>query len=565
LGDLFNVEVNPEINLRTSTPSNSGYDLPKLRNILSELPVNEELLRNEWEIQAANARRRYDLVVFPILLSLLDRTGEFFSPTTKVLRFRYFGIYSLLKCEYSQAETYFLTAEKFSIGNTEHQLPFILSELADVFIQQGRHDDATVALMRGLYFAKKQKSAAALAVVYSNISTLAYYRGDLENSLDNARAGLTYAWQVEDLVTESALNNIIACYYMHMRDWENCEDYFAQALKAAQQCGDLIGQAGTHSNQAAAARYKGDLEESLFQSECAVTINRQIRHKSGTASSLDNQAHTLSLLGRLEEALDCAQQALELQRETGDWRGEVVSLTKLAMIYRNQGDNNRALQHLEAARGLAEAMSERISLMKIYTSLGELRLQMGKEDAQQHQLALDYFHKAFELMEQMGDRAILPDSANRLISISLRCGCTICVGEALKAYQRLLDLYEVSNRNTFAQEKVIYERARLVAGMAHCYSLLNQHITALDYYRQVTGSLESLSPRATTYADYGQLYCNAGQTAAIAGSYQEAYDWLEAGIPHLQLGKDYYISLRNQLTNQKDLRRRTTNPFSTPM
>jgi tetratricopeptide (TPR) repeat protein len=223
------------------------------------------------------------------------------------------------------------------------------------------------------------------------------------------------------------------------------------------------------------------------------------------------------------------------------------------------------LQHLEAARGLAEAMSERVSLMKIYTSLGELRLQLGKEDENQHQLAHGYFQQAFDLMEQMGDRAILPDAAHRVISVTLRCGCNSCVGEALKAYQRLLDIHEESNKNTLAQEKANYERARMVAGMAHCYALLNLHNTALDYYRQVVSSLESLSPGAVSYPDYGQLYCNAGQTAANAGSYQEAYDWLERGIPHLQLGKDYYISMRNQLINQKEVRRRTTNPFSTSM
>jgi|GEM_PF-2524793 len=553
----------------TKVPSgvSGAYNLPRLRNLLAQFPINEELFRQEWETQIAYAERRYDLVVFKILLSILNNSGIFLSSITRAVSYRYQGIYYMLKCEYSEAEKYLNTAETYANQSSPEQLPFILSDLGYVLIQLGKHEKASQILLSGLQLAQKSGSPHSLAVIYDNLSMLAYYKGDLEGLLNDAQRTLDYAQKAGNGKIEGSALNSIATYYLHHREWDKSFEYFNKAIEVKQACGDLMGQGEIRGNMGAAARYKGDLKEALFQNEYAITICEQIRYKKGLASALDNQAHVLSLLNRNTEALEHAQRALELRRDAGDNRGEVVSLTKLALVYRSLGDSTRALLHLEAARGLAEMMDERILLMKIYIDLGEMRLASCQGDNlnSQHQQALEYFQRAIELMVQMGDRTLLPTSSLRVAEAALKCGCNTCGDEALLSYQRLLDLLnEQEQKGQAKAAELMAERANLYYGMAKSYQLKRRTSAAFDYYQQAIQMLESLSAEVISRIDVGMLYCQAAQSATDSGYFNEAFNWLENGLSKLREGQEKFSGLKATLAARQPTRKRQSGPLNFP-
>lgn len=566
--ELMNSLRGPVIeNTKVPSGARGAYDLPLLRNLLAQSPVDEELFRQEWEAQVAYAERRYDLVVFKILLSILNNSGLFLSPATRAVGYRYQGIYYLLKCEYSEAEKYLNTAETFARQSAPDQLPFILSDLGYILLQLGKHEKASQVLLTGLQLANISGNPDSLAVIYDNLATLAYSKGDLEGLINDAQRTLDYAQKAGNGKIEGSALNSIATYYLHHREWDKAFEYFNKSIEIKQACGDLMGQGEIRSNMGAAARYKGDLQEALFQNEYAITICEQIRYKTGLANALDNQAHVLNLLKRSDEALGCAQRALELRRDAGDSRGEVVSLTKLAMVYRSLGDNTRALQHLEAARGLAEMMDERILLMKIYIDLGEMRLASCQGDSlnSQHSQALDYFRRAIELMVQMGDRTLLPTSSLRVAEAALKCGCNTCADEALLAYQRLLDLLTEQEQKGQAQpSELVAQRTNLFYGLAKSYQLKRRAGIAFEYYQQAVQLVETLPEDATGTLDVGMLYCQAAQSATDSGYFNEAFNWLETGLSKLREGQEKFSGLKATLAARQPTRKRQSGPLNFP-
>jgi tetratricopeptide (TPR) repeat protein len=197
-------------------------------------------------------------------------------------------------------------------------------------------------------------------------------------------------------------------------------------------------------------------------------------------------------------------------------------------------------------------MQERVSLMMIYTELGELNLENFGQNGDRHRLGLYYFHQAFDLMTITGDRNLLLDTTERLATATLKCGCAECQDEALQAYQKLLELLGDNLREGLIDEKSTkLERARLVGGIARCYQLKGHTGIALDYFRHTFSLLDGSLSAALEKKDFdaGLLYCYAAQCAVDAGNYEDAFTWYEKGFPLLRSGHQDFLSLRAVLAN----------------
>jgi predicted ATPase len=114
--------------------------------------------------------------------------------------------------------------------------------------------------------------------------------------------------------------------------------------------------------------------------EQALTIDTGDR-MSERASALSNASGIASLLGDLSAAEIRAEQALELYREAGDLSGCALSMSRLANVLVERGENDRARGLYDDALDLARAAGDERTTALALTNVGALALEEGRVEA----------------------------------------------------------------------------------------------------------------------------------------------------------------------------------------
>ncbi len=157
-------------------------------------------------------------------------------------------------------------------------------------------------------------------------------------------------------------------------------------------------------------------EEALVCCREALGIAQTLTDRELETNLRHMLSNILSDLGHLEEGRQERLTVLELRRKLGDRRGEAMTLYNLAVHYRNQGDNEASLKHVQESLSIAEAIGDQRLEGYDRTYLGLLMEERNPEES------LRQYTRALEIRRQIGQSALTVDTLAGLARACLQLG-----------------------------------------------------------------------------------------------------------------------------------------------
>jgi CHAT domain-containing protein/Tfp pilus assembly protein PilF len=303
-----------------------------------------------------------------------------------------------------------------------------------------------------------------------------------------------------------------------------------RALEGYREAGEIWRGAGWRWWEARAAYARCEIQEQLSQNQQASEASRQVLALADALGSDRLRGRTLNLRGSVQynlgdpAAFESLQQALGILTRVSDAEAESDTLNNLAILYRNRGEEQRALDYylraLAFRRAAGDKMREAMSLHNVavfYADLGE------------NQRAREYFEQALELT-----RAARDDSGQGATLLELGL-----IYSALGETQKAFDTAQEAVRLTRVSGNRRWEvRALVRAGRVH--DAAGEGEKAMDYYRLAL----DLSRAIPDPSGEGDVLRVLGRHHLAAGQSKQALDALRQALSITQSLGDRSRGLR---------------------
>jgi len=271
-----------------------------------------------------------------------------------------------------------------------------LNYMAHAYAQLGEPDKAVEAYRELLPLAAAAGDKRGQAMALGNLGTAEMALSEPREALDALHQALPLSRDLGDAhVEESVLTNI-ARAYLSLGDSDRALEYNAQALKIQQRIGDKRGQAVALGNLAASYEYKGERDKALESYQRALALAREATDRSVEANLLDSVCTVFLGQGKASAAQPNCEQSLSISRELGDRQREAVALLGVGSVYLALGDREKASGPLQAAREELSQIGDRLHESKTLFRLAKLAA-----DSDDWQAALQQLDGALEINEAL--------------------------------------------------------------------------------------------------------------------------------------------------------------------
>ena len=283
--------------------------------------------------------------------------------------------------------------------------------------------------------------------------------------------------------------------------------------------GDGSGEARATNNVGLAYLYRGDYLNSLQYFQRSLDLHKTSRNAEGEVTLLNNIGNVYFFRGQYADALHSYELALqrvdESQGEAWNLHRRGLTLTNLATLYEQLGQNDRALSYFLQARaaGRAAPPSEQAQLL---SNLGTLYRRLGDPAK-----ALETYAAAEQLfsLEHHSDGEI---HIQENIGIALALDYGDLAG-ALRAFTKSLQLANSTGNRRQAVLAHLF-RGEALARMARVDDAQREFETALAGAR----SLGAAEEQWTAEFGLGRTHERRGERAAALGFFGEAIAVIES-------------------------------------
>jgi len=165
-----------------------------------------------------------------------------------------------------------------------------------------------------------------------------------------------------------------------LRRFEQADRALATALESSERRGDRSAMRNAYRSIGLLRSHQGRFEEAVASVQCALAIDLELEEHAAAAMDTASLGSALRRLGRLDEAVTALTWAFDLIGPA-DEPLQLCSLhVVISQVYREIGDTDAALRHLEVVRDLA--ISRRLPLSIPFGLLGiaSLKLAQGRAD-----------------------------------------------------------------------------------------------------------------------------------------------------------------------------------------
>ena len=238
-------------------------------------------------------------------------------------------------------------------------------------------------------------------------------------------------------------------------------------------------------------------------------INRAAQDKSGEASTLTNIAETYSVLGENQKALENLNQALTLRQAIGDKNGIAITLNNFGNIYANLGEKQKAVEFFNQALEISKTIGDRHGVAVTLTNLGVIYADSGEMLK-----ALEYNNQSLVLRRALGDKN----------------GEAITLGNIATVYDRLGEKQKALD--SFNQVLPIFRslgdkgaEAVTLNNIGSIYDDLGDKQKALEFYNQslvLRKTVGDKSGEEVTLNNIGYIYQGLGNKQKALDYYNQA-------------------------------------------
>ncbi len=354
---------------------------------------------------------------------------------------------------------------------------------------------------------------------------------------------------------EASVREELAALYLCLGDYEAAMDQYNRILGLMQQAGNLEGQAAALHNMGVICQRQASPADALQYLEDALALWRQGGELGGEAATLNSLGSVYKDQGRFEDALRYYQDGIAIWRGLNDPVEEGRTLYDMGCVYMSLGQPDRALLLYEEA--LAK-LGDNAADWTIFGNLGVLNHSLGRyEDALEWYVTMLSIAEAFEdktheagTLNNIGivyyDLGRYDDAAAQLeAALTIARGLNDRIGEAVilgnlglvRQSQGQYDEALVNHESALLIFEEIGSQAgkgRTAANIGFLYELDGDAESAVDYYVQAVGAIESTRRalgveefRVSFAADYAWIYRRLVVLLYDQGQSRQAFDYSE--------------------------------------
>ncbi len=220
-----------------------------------------------------------------------------------------------------------------------------------IFVQQGRYDDAVNFFETALAAYRLQDSEVQIAEVYGDYGILEVYQGDFRRAVPYFERAIEIYRQIENR-REAARNQMnLAGAYGYLREIGKAIENYSEAYEINREIGERRNAHIAQGNLGAAYLDCGDYGKALRHLNAALSTSRSVGDLRKEGTWLGNLGEVSLAVGWFNEAVDYLNEALKISTEIGNKNGQGMWLNRL-------GEANRLLEKTSnakkwIARGLA--------------------------------------------------------------------------------------------------------------------------------------------------------------------------------------------------------------------
>lgn len=211
----------------------------------------------------------------------------------------------------------------------------------------------------------------------------------------------------------------------------------------------------------------------------------------------------------IQQKLQACQQFLAIHRQIGDRIGESVTLSNIALIYRELGNYDRALNFYQQALAIQTAIGSRASEAATLNNIGLTYHEVGE-----YSQALNFYQQALAIHKEIGNRVSEGRTLNNLAELYSQLGQ---YSQAREFYQQALAVIKVTKDTT--------NLGNTLHNIGLLHQKLNQFPQALEYYQQALAIRKNINDRTgegTTLSNIALVYDNLGQHSQALDSLKQA-------------------------------------------
>ncbi|MBN1285819.1 MAG: tetratricopeptide repeat protein [Anaerolineae bacterium] len=383
-----------------------AYELGDQRGMASSLYYTGEVFRG-----LGQAIRALDLYweALEIQRAVNDREGE---------RITYIGLgWALDDQKDPDALSYLRQAGLSSLEMEDRRGQGIaLLHVGDYYVAHGDYEDALISYQEAETILRETGDRRGLGMGYSSIGRAYVETQEYGKASDRLLSALDIHREAGDVVWETQTLIRLGALYDAQEEFGAALGYYQQALNLGKQMGELTTQIDIYNRIGRVYYHTTEYDKALNNHQQARDIAMQINDLPGLAASYEfignvferqertdeaqnfyqlAQAIHEQLRNRLQEGRLKAQVAalyqpgagqpwqygwamhlywetLEIHRSLGNKLGEAITLNKMGVVYRLQGDYEKAEQHHLDALAIIQQAGDRLEEVRILHSLGAL-------------------------------------------------------------------------------------------------------------------------------------------------------------------------------------------------
>ncbi len=237
-------------------------------------------------------------------------------------------------------------------GNRQ-ELARALSMLGQVWMEQGRRDQAEAAYVEALSIFEEVGDSSSLLPVLESLASLALDAGDLEKALIYTTRAENQAAQGDDPIRQGHLLALLGDIRLELGEYDEAVETYVRAIETLQSANDMIGLGVVQTKLGIAHLDHEDFTRAVAMLSAALDIFRSEERLDYQERVLGSLGTAYGSLGQWQDAVSCHQGALAIARDLDDLEDQERQLANLAYIAQAQGDREGVIASFRAALDLA--------------------------------------------------------------------------------------------------------------------------------------------------------------------------------------------------------------------
>lgn len=326
----------------------------------------------------------------------------------------------------------------------------VLVEMGQAYLTLNEHDRAADCFNTAL---KKDTSGCGevLLGAHTGLGHVYHHNGQTAESIGHLMSAAKAAKAANLRSNEAALLNEVGDLHLHSEQAKEAYAVYTRALDAARSGHSPEGETAAHIGAAAAAAALDDYEHLALHCDQALLAMRNVKSRLMIRGMRDKVTHLMHQLGETQQMIDLELALVEA------YSGNQISAAMqihidLAKALVDRGESDKALAHLETARGYAQTLMDRKAETRVLGQMADIYEASGLS-----YLSVGLYDEGVRMAREVGDRELELAALEALAAAQERVGDLDC---AIQTLQRAYLLVQ-SKCDRQMEAAYLYEQALL--------------------------------------------------------------------------------------------------------